>query len=188
MIKISNPEKGVYLGNLTEDLDLVYFSKNKTFGVFYTEKLITAKNEPWQHKMPVETDLNCSHPRTWNKYSKETEKVINIALAHGDEIGFESHIRKAIIEILDSVREVNKLMTTDEVQSNENEDLILIEDWKPCKDCECYECYQTGDCGHGCENPNKQCIDFETEIKECNFSDKEGCTGCKERFKCDLRG
>jgi hypothetical protein len=158
---MSNPENSVYVGNLTEDLDLVYFSKNKTFGVFYTEKLITAKSEPWPHKMPVKSDMDCSHPRTWNKYCKESEKIMDIALAHGDEIGFESHIRRAITEILDSMREIKELITVEEVQVDEIDDLIIIEDWKPCKDCECYECYQTRDCGKACDNPDKQCIDKE---------------------------
>lgn len=184
---MSNPENSVYVGNLTEDLDLVYFSKEKTFGVFYTVKPITSRSEPWPSKMPVKIGIGCTHPRTWNKYCKETVSIIDIALTHGDEIGFESHIRGAIIEILDSMREINKLMMVGEVHSTEKEDLIIISDWKPCDECECYGCYQTGSCGEGCDNPNKQFVRVENEIFECDQHPNEGCVDCKFIKECDLK-
>lgn len=105
---MTNPEVGVYLGHLCQDLDLVFFSKYSTFGIFYTSKEITSKSPPWPHKMPLETAIICSHPRTWNKFCKETEKIIDVGYSEGYELDFENNIRPAITEILDSIREVKK--------------------------------------------------------------------------------
>jgi hypothetical protein len=158
---MSNPEPGIYLGNLNEDLDLLFFNENSTFGIFYTWKPVTSRSEPWPHKMPLESSIPCTNPRTWSKYSKETYKIIEIAANHGDEIGFESHIRPAIIEILDSIREVKELILAEK----ELEPILFkVKKWKSCPECECYLCYQKGLCGTGCENPNKICTNNILEV------------------------
>ena len=40
---MSNPEKGIYLGHLCQDLDLLFFKEFNTFGIFFSDKPITYK-------------------------------------------------------------------------------------------------------------------------------------------------
>lgn len=116
---MTNPEVGVYLGHLCQDLDLVFFSKYSTFGIFYTSKEITSRSPPWPHKMPLETAIICSHPRTWNKFCKETEKIVDIGFSEGYNLDFENNIRPAITEILDSIREVKQELLERELEEKE---------------------------------------------------------------------
>jgi hypothetical protein len=175
---LGNPENGIYIGSLNEDIDLVYFKNQGLYGIHFADKPIMFPRllegpkynleslrflpEPCLNKLPLETEIKGLRPNEWSKYSHESDKIIGIAANEGYNISFEGNIRPAIIEILDSIREVHKKMVADEDEPLQ--ELIEIKDWKPCVDCECYQCFKLGECGVGCTNPNKQCVNNILEV------------------------
>lgn len=155
-----HPEKGVYYHPLNEDLNLFYHTIRKEFMVQYTIKTVTMNSPPWPHNQPLHPDpVRCNHPRTWNKHSREAQKIQQITGQKGYELHYETHIRPAITGILDQIRRTRQHLIQTEINQQAYEDsLIRIDDWKNCPDCDCPDkCYQHGQCGTGCTNPQRQC-------------------------------
>ena len=181
---MSNPENGIYLGTLHEDLDLVFFKEFNTFGIFFSDKPINFNSPKWPHKIPLKTAIPCNNPRTWNKHCDETQIIQEVAWNEGYNLDFENNIRPAITEILDSIREVREEI----LKKKHLESLFIkIKNWKPCKDCKCYKCYRTGECGSSCENSNKQCEPIETVVKTCNYCPVTGHSLCEYQNQCELK-
>ena len=119
---MSNPEKGIYLGHLCQDLDLLFFNKYSTFGVFYSDKPITSRSPKWPHKMPLKTAIPCNNPKTWNKFCKETELIQEIGWDEGHILEFEENIRPAVTEILTSIHKVKQKILEKKLLENESEE------------------------------------------------------------------
>jgi hypothetical protein len=157
---LSNPENGIYTGKLNEDIDLVYFKNEGTYGVHYADKTYQHwYDNSWKRsKQPLESRIKGLKPNEWTKYSSESDNVIGIAAnnEYPIKLTFEGNIKPAINEIVLSIREVHKQMIEEKLLDNLESTLIEIEDWKNCFECGCYHCYQKGLCGTGCDNPNMQ--------------------------------
>ena len=165
-----SPEKGVYYHPIYHDLkepadlNLFYHSIKHELSIQYTVKTITMTSPPWPHNQPLhDTPVQCDHPRTWNKHSKETIAIQRITSEKGYELGYEEHIRPAITGILDKMRQARQELLKQELLQAEDKarheaNLIVIMDWVPCPECTCQDkCYQHGLCGTGCTNPQMRC-------------------------------
>lgn len=156
-------EKGIYLHQLNEDLNLFYHHNQHEFMIQYTVKPITWTSTPWPHNQPLHKEpVKCDHPRMWNKHSKEAHTIQEIASTKGYELIYEEHIRPAITGILDQMRLARQLLLQKE-KPLEIPDPDHI-DFESCPECECLECYRQGLCGLGCENPRKQCQNIMKEV------------------------
>jgi hypothetical protein len=182
---LSNPENGIYIGKLNNDLDLVWFHQLCTFGIYWTEKPITIQSKPWPHKQPLTPNIEAMPLKNWSKYGTETEQIIDRAYEEGYNLTFEGNIRPAINEILDSIRNVHHELSEELEELDEG--IIHIPGWKNCQDCECYKCYKIGQCGKECENPNKQCDGLEDEGHVCNYDNVNEHGLCKYQDNCQLR-
>jgi len=153
-------EKGIYLHQLNEDLNLFYHHQLHEFMIQYTVKPITWTSKPWPHNQPLHQEpVKCNHPRTWNKHSREAVEIQRICGEKSYELHYEEHIRPAITGILDQIRRVRQKLLQDELDLAEYESkLIQIRDWEPCHECDCPDkCYRYGLCGTGCTNPQRRC-------------------------------
>lgn len=152
-------EKGIYLHQLNEDLNLFYHHTRHEFMIQYTVKPITWTSPPWPHNQPLHPKpVKCDHPRMWNRHSKEALAIQEITNNKGYELNYEEHIRPAITGILDQMRLARQLLLKEETTlAGYEKELITVKDWRPCPECGCYKCYKEGLCGTGCENPKKQC-------------------------------
>ena len=199
---MSNPENGIYIGKLNEDLDLVWYHNKKSYGIYWTEKPILFPRLPegpkynleslrflptkWPHKEPIKTGLIGLPLKNWSKYGNETEEIIQIGSDEGYDLSFEGNIRPAIIEILDSIRLVHKELG-EELEDENEDNLIVMDDWNACDGCECYNCYEHGSCGSDCNNPNKQCNGLKDEVHVCNYDSVNEHELCRYKEDCVLR-
>jgi hypothetical protein len=134
---------GIYIANLNQDLDLVYFSGSKTIGIYYSVKPITSNSPKWKHGTPLCDELiECKHPRIWNRYSDDAHKVKKICEEHGYSEIDERMIIRAIGEIVSDIDIVKHKMI------NKNKKISKPEPFHAtCNDCECYGCFKINNCG-----------------------------------------
>lgn len=134
---------GVYLANLNQDLDLVYFSSSKSIGIYYTVKDITSDSIDWKHGMPLCDGLvNCEHPRTWNVYSDSAHKVKKMCEKYGYNEIDERMIIKAINEIVSDIGSIRDKIMDKKKEVKKREPFHIT-----CGDCECYGCFKKNECG-----------------------------------------
>lgn len=142
-------EHGVYRAKLNQDVDLVYFSRLKAFGLHYSEKPITYNSVPWKHKQPIVEDvIQCKHPKKWNKHSKEVQIIKEFLENYEKENKIRSdeederEILRAIKEIASDIDKVRTEILNKKKEIKKSDPFHIT-----CDDCECYGCFKTNECG-----------------------------------------
>jgi hypothetical protein len=121
----------------------VYYSRLKAFRLHWVNKYIASNTPSWKHKKSLDEEfIECKHPRTWNIYSDDVQKVKKICEKYCHYEVSSVQIIKAIEEIVSDINHVKQNILNKNKEISKPEPFHIM-----CDDCECYGCYSRNMCG-----------------------------------------